>query len=167
MSTHIFYLTVDRLYLCLLDEDKARDREARSSGRNTPTRRTPRGSRERLSVTGDATDNLDTSAGGQILLLFWHSRQRLILYSRNASERSKFLPHLYVTKFKLVLLQSHLNLITTLYSIANCLLLSASSLFNRSARGTSPSIRSELFSPHRRSPSVDGVPRSNRLTESR
>lgn len=38
------------------DEDKARDREARSSGRNTPTRRTPRGSRERSGSTADLSD---------------------------------------------------------------------------------------------------------------
>ena len=51
------------LMLYVTDEDKARDREARSSGRNTPTRRTPRGSRERLSAAGDAaSENLDNSS---------------------------------------------------------------------------------------------------------
>ncbi|KAF6018565.1 hypothetical protein EB796_023109 [Bugula neritina] len=72
-------------------EEKAKDRDARSSGRNTPTRRTPRGSTDRL-ANSDIADSTDK----------------------------------------------------------------ASSLRSRSARG-SPSVRSDLFSSSRRSPSLDGL----------
>jgi len=51
-SLRTFYLTL------LQDEEKAKDRDARSSGRNTPTRRTPRGSTDRL-ANSDIADSTD------------------------------------------------------------------------------------------------------------
>lgn len=62
---HIYFMTFISYFPCIswyvdvlsADEDKARDRESRSTGRSTPNRRTPRSSRETLALTNNGSNH--------------------------------------------------------------------------------------------------------------